>query len=174
MIGTLEERFWDKVAIAADDEGCWEWTAGTNRAGYGQIRDGEYSRRAHRLSWELKFGPIPDGLNVLHRCDTPPCIRPGHLFLGTQTENMRDMYKKGRSWSQTITHCPKGHEHSEGRKKGRRCRECHRIASAERYRAANKEELNSKRRAHRAANRDRINAEQQAYRAAKAMRAAVE
>jgi hypothetical protein len=52
--------------------------------------------RSHRAAWKLTHGPIPDGLQVLHRCDNPPCCNPAHLFLGTQQDNIADMHKKGR------------------------------------------------------------------------------
>ena len=65
---------------------------------------------AHRLAWELTFGPIPDGLHVLHACDNPPCIRPDHLMLGTQRANMRDAGRKGRlGVGKYATHCKRGH-----------------------------------------------------------------
>lgn len=97
----LEERFWAKVQKS---EGCWLWTANTtkDRKGnkrYGLLgagRRGEGMLFAHRVSWELHFGEIPEGLLVLHSCDTPPCVNPAHLFLGTQTDNMQDMAAKGR------------------------------------------------------------------------------
>lgn len=56
----------------------------------------ERCQRAHRVSYEMSYGPIRDGLWVLHRCDNPPCVRPTHLFLGTRTDNVRDMVAKGR------------------------------------------------------------------------------
>lgn len=76
--------------------GCWEWP-GAQGNGYGMILmpDGRL-RGAHRVAWELANGPIPDGLFVLHHCDNRACVRPDHLFLGTQGDNVRDMYAKGR------------------------------------------------------------------------------
>lgn len=93
----LAERFRAKIVVV--EGGCWEWTGSTNPSGYGELGLGgrhEGLVAAHRLSWELHVGPIPDGLWVLHRCDNPPCCNPDHLFLGTRTDNVRDMYAKGR------------------------------------------------------------------------------
>lgn len=94
LSGPFEERFWAKVDKG---DGCWEWTGGRANRGYGHVEPVRgQNRSAHRVSWELTNGPIPDGLWVLHRCDNPPCVRPSHLFLGTHADNMRDMEAKGR------------------------------------------------------------------------------
>jgi hypothetical protein len=76
-------------------EGCWEWIGNRNSSGYGITRG---RIRAHRMSYELFCSPIPVGALVLHRCDNPPCVRPDHLFLGTQQDNMSDMIAKRRHW----------------------------------------------------------------------------
>jgi hypothetical protein len=93
----LAERFWPKVAKTTPDA-CWLWLASRTQR-YGAIGIGGKSSpalKAHRVSWELHFGPIPPGLHVLHKCDTPKCVNPAHLFLGTQADNVADMVKKGR------------------------------------------------------------------------------
>lgn len=91
----LEERFWKKVQKT---DGCWLWTGSchTSKLPYGVIGVKRTCKLAHRVSYELAYGSIPDGMNVLHRCDNPKCVRPDHLFLGTQSENARDMTTKGR------------------------------------------------------------------------------
>ncbi len=93
---SLTSRFWAKVKKG---RGCWEWTAHKNWLGYGRI--GESVTRkilyAHRVSYTIHYGPIPDGLCVLHKCDNPGCVRPDHLFLGTEKDNAIDRQNKGRS-----------------------------------------------------------------------------
>lgn len=89
-----ERRFWARINKT---ETCWLWTGAKHQHGYGVLRpkDGPMIR-VHRLMWEREHGPIPKGMLVLHRCDTPSCVNPDHLFLGDQRENMRDMWAKGR------------------------------------------------------------------------------
>ena len=91
-------RFFSKVAKSA---GCWEWTGtrGKLKPGstHGQLGIGGRLEKAHRVSWEIHRGPIPDGAFVLHLCANPPCVRPEHLYLGTQADNMRDMVLDGNS-----------------------------------------------------------------------------
>ena len=96
--GTLEERFWPKVLKGAEKE-CWLWQANKNNMGYGMIQSLEYGRKilAHRASFIIKNGPIKDDICVLHRCDTPSCVNPNHLFLGTKLENNKDRDAKGRT-----------------------------------------------------------------------------
>jgi len=91
----LEERFWKKVRKTND---CWEWTGCTDQKGYGRIAIKQHNSpgRAPRIAWELHFGLIPAGLHVLHKCDNPKCVRPDHLFLGTNDDNMNDKRTKGR------------------------------------------------------------------------------
>jgi len=89
----LEERFWSKVDKSGD---CWVWTAATFKGGYGQFRASKTRVSAHRFSYELVKGPIPDGMGVCHTCDNPPCVNPDHLFAGDQGVNLRDCTDKGR------------------------------------------------------------------------------
>jgi HNH endonuclease len=86
----LERRL--KAGLVVDpDTGCHVWT-GAKQGKYGQLHVG-----VHRLAWELANGPIPKGMHVLHRCDNSRCCNPDHLFLGTQSENMADLSRKGRA-----------------------------------------------------------------------------
>jgi hypothetical protein len=82
-------------------EGCWLWTGAKNALGYGKLhikKDGkDRAIDAHRFSWMCANGPIPEGLFVLHSCDTPSCVNPAHLSVGTAADNARDMVTRGRS-----------------------------------------------------------------------------
>lgn len=130
---TFRTRFDAKVERG---EGCWVWTGLRTQYGYGTITNGAGCKLlAHRASWELHVGPIPDGLWVLHRCDNPPCVNPAHLFLGTHADNVRDMWAKGRQINHFVlakehrTACVNGHpftpENTMLRDRGkRRCRTC--------------------------------------------------
>ena len=100
-------RFWAKVCKT---NGCWTWTASKNPHGYGQIRLSGKLTLAHRVSWTIHNGVIPEGLFVLHICDNPPCVRPDHLFLGTQKDNIRDAVAKKRHSMLPKTHCIRGHD----------------------------------------------------------------
>lgn len=97
-MSTLKQRFWNKVEMIPFHE-CWEWNAFKDKRGYGHIGSGGRGSKvilAHRLSYELVYGVIPNNLFVCHRCDNPGCVRPDHLFLGTHADNVKDMCLKNR------------------------------------------------------------------------------
>lgn len=92
---TRRERFMAKVS-PEPMSGCWLWCGATNEHGYGNFWDRGTMRKAHRVSFEMHCGEIGRGQFVLHKCDTPGCVNPGHLWLGTGKDNTADMVKKGR------------------------------------------------------------------------------
>lgn len=115
---------------------CVLWTGYIKPDGYGQTKviDGR-QWIAHRRAWFEAHGPIPDGMLVLHRCDTPSCVNVDHLWIGTQLDNMRDMVAKGRHHYQVKTSCKNGHAWDEANTridgKGHRwCRACARANTA--------------------------------------------
>lgn len=89
------QTFWSHVS-PGDPEECWEWQASVTQAGYGEFKNGTKVLYAHRTSYELHFGSIPDEMQVLHRCDNRQCANPFHLFLGTNSDNMADKTAKNR------------------------------------------------------------------------------
>lgn len=91
---TKEERFWTKVDKSGE---CWIWTGYVTRTGYGRCNRAFGNGYAHRAAWEFAHGAVPDGLFVCHHCDNPPCCNPEHLFIGTQTDNISDRDRKGRT-----------------------------------------------------------------------------
>jgi hypothetical protein len=92
---TWIERFWSNVdSTRLSPGGCWLWQRSVDRDGYGRVYLGGRSFQAHRVACELELGDL--GLDVLHRCDTPACVNPAHLFAGTHLDNMRDKVAKGR------------------------------------------------------------------------------
>jgi hypothetical protein len=116
-------RFWAKVnkdgpTMPHMETPCWVWTASTNNKGYGQLMVSKKPLKAHRIAWVLTNGAIPHdgsfhGICVCHHCDNPLCVNPSHLFLGTNTDNVRDMAAKGRHWSLIKPECAaRGDRHS--------------------------------------------------------------
>lgn len=107
------KRLWSVVKI--DENGCCNRMCATEKFGYTRIRVNGERKLAHRYSWELEYGEIPEGLCVLHKCDNPRCINPLHLFLGSLTENNQDRGSKGRTrngsypgrWQKSV--CQRGH-----------------------------------------------------------------
>jgi hypothetical protein len=103
----MEQRFWLKIKKS---RGCWEWQGATSN-GYGTLLENGTGSRAwyvHRYSWTIHFGPIPEGMYVCHTCDNRICIRPQHLWLGTNAENLKDMHSKGRGHIPSV---PPGENH---------------------------------------------------------------
>ena len=101
---SIQERFWSKVKKT---DSCWIWERALEKTGYGEFlikQNGKWTPiRASRLSYLFKYGEIPEGMCVCHHCDTPACVNPDHLFLGTHTDNMRDSAKKGRLGSKGVS-----------------------------------------------------------------------
>jgi hypothetical protein len=89
------DKFW--AGFDRMPGGCWLWRHAKGEGGYGRVRFQGRSVYTHRLAWELTHGPVPEGFDVLHCCDTPPCGNPEHLFLGTDADNAADRAAKGRS-----------------------------------------------------------------------------
>ncbi len=99
--GSIEKKFAIK-SKGRNESGCWIWGGGLNKNGYGSLRDGVKMKGAHRVSWEIHFGQIPEGLSVLHKCNNPACVNPVHLKLGDHTENMDDRKNNGKPWHSDV------------------------------------------------------------------------
>lgn len=103
----LLERFWSRVIKSSDPNGCWVYTpkykSATKLTRHKKMAIHNLCIGVHRFSYELHYGPVPDGIEVCHTCDNPPCVRPEHLFLGTHLDNMHDRDRKERSCKK-LTH----------------------------------------------------------------------
>lgn len=133
------EHFVSKIKIDFET-GCFNWTAQKCPQGYGKYKRIKGIQLAHRASYKLFKGDIPEGMCVLHKCDNPSCINPDHLFIGDWDVNNKDRAAKGRTVTPTtnLTHCKRGHEFNKEnttiRKNGARlCRICNNNKSMERY-----------------------------------------
>jgi len=90
----FEPYFW---SLVDKSDGCWRWIGGQWGGGYGRIRRGNQPQQAHRVAYELTYGPIPENQQVCHHCDNKACVRPDHLFVGSQSDNMLDWTRKGNN-----------------------------------------------------------------------------
>jgi hypothetical protein len=119
-----------------DENGCWIWTAGKYRAGYGKFSINWKNMNAHRASYIIHKGPFDYSKLVLHKCDVKLCVNPDHLYIGDKSRNLKDAYERGQAvpWNRDVKSCKQGHpfDHantittSDGR---RSCSQCRKIKS---------------------------------------------
>jgi hypothetical protein len=128
-VTTTRERFEMKY-IPEPNSGCWLWTSTVSTRGYGLFKLDRRQQFAHRVAWSLANDrEIPQGLVVRHRCDTPTCVNPDHLELGTHADNAKDRDSRGHNGFSNKTHCPSGHEYAGANVRinadgSRHCRTC--------------------------------------------------
>lgn len=136
-----DQELYDKIVAKIQPDpftGCWIWQGYRGSFGYGMLQIGtkpdgrSVNRNAHRAIWIALYGPLDRKQFVCHKCDNPPCCNPEHMFVGTLTENNRDMATKGRYNHQQRTHCIHGHEFTAENtridSRGKRtCRACERL-----------------------------------------------
>lgn len=142
MRKSLESRFFSRVCKGAEEE-CWQWTGQIDKRGYGRLWAANIHpcltrmSFAHRVSYYISKGTIPDNINILHKCDNPNCVNPNHLFPGTLKQNTQDMLEKNRHFHKAKVTCPLGHAYDEENtyyyKNNRQCRKCS-IERSRRYR----------------------------------------
>ncbi len=128
-------NIWEHPYVTKVKGSCWLWGGAKNRKGYGMVSKKFFGGQqyVHRVSYLQAIGFIPPGILVCHHCDTPSCLNPEHLFLGTNSENQIDSVKKGRHWSTRKTHCLKGHSLTGGNlyvcpRGFRECKTCRRAS----------------------------------------------
>lgn len=104
------DAMFERRTIPEPNTGCLLWIGDYVTQGYGRVKVCGRRYLAHRLMYIHKIGPIPEGLHVLHKCDTPSCCNPAHLEVGTRSKNICDMFRRGRRVQKLKSHCPHGHE----------------------------------------------------------------
>jgi hypothetical protein len=101
----------ERQCIPVPEAGCWLWLGSTTHKGYGRIHKKGRLITAHRAALIARGAVLKPGMMVCHKCDTPSCVNPDHLYIGTLVENTRDRVERGRGWRRSSqTHCKRGHE----------------------------------------------------------------